>query len=916
MDGNMPNLAVSSRVARPRLIEELPMKKPPRARCPFPAPAARRLASPSLTAAVLSILYGAPGVAAPATTATTTAEASGEGSLEEVTVTATRRAESAQDIPLSITAVSGAALELAGIQDIAGLAHSMSGVNYTDRGPFGGVNGSTLIMRGLNSESTAFQEGLATSVVPPVATYVDDTPLFFNMRLQDLDRVEVLRGPQGTLYGSGSLGGTIRFVMNAPDPSAFDAKGEVGISKTQHTHTTNEDISGMINLPLSDTLALRINAGASDDAGFVNQTNLFVTDAGGVPVLNQPTSPGNPVGIAPQIGVKTYSQDGVNSYQYRNARIALLWKPGDDFKAQLQYLYQRSTANGFPMIALGPLAYTQPIAGANQFLPFGQQQPVSSPPNLLSLAPATVPAGTDRLTNANNSLEGTTDDVNVVSLNLDYNMGFATLTSSSSWAHHNNTSHDDLTAEYSNFNFYQNLYGQNPRNIINALDQLDDKIYAQEFRLTSKTGGKFDWIAGLFYKQEKTFIQEHEYYPGYNAYFNACSNSGLYPPTDLGGVNASACGAGEQPPGTIVDGISNPLDQTYIGDIETTFKDMALFGELTWHLTSEWSVTGGTRLFKQTVSQAQQTGLLFDGPGFVSGNSLSDEWKRALWKVNTAYQLDATNLVYATWSQGFRRGGVNALPPDQPIPARQGTIGTTCPPSSPNAGLYCLPTSLLTYQPDKADNYEVGIKGVIDKRVSYSAAIYDIQWHNLQEGTSLTPLSLPSASNAGNAYSRGVELDVTASITHHLAAKLDYTYDQTKLTSFNFDFSQNVTVPLPPPGGPLPGTPKNSVALGLEYAHVEMAGGEMRFALDAHYQSALLSSISQTAPVVPGYTMVDGRVSYSISHWLATVYVDNITNTLGINAITDPTFWGNRTQAVISRPRTFGLTLGYSFKPW
>jgi iron complex outermembrane receptor protein len=911
MDGNMPALAISSRVARPRLIEGLSMKKPPQTRYRTTAPAARRqlAAASSLTAAVLSILYGAP---AGADTATEVSD----NVLEEVVVTASRREVSAQDLPISITAVSGEALDLAGIKDMAGLAHSMSGVNYTDRGPFGGVNGSTLIMRGLNSESTAFQEGLATSVVPPVATYVDDTPLFFNMRLQDLNRVEVLRGPQGTLYGSGSLGGTIRFVMNAPDPSGFDAKGEIGISKTEHTQTTNEDISGMINLPLSDTLAIRINAGASDDAGFVNQTNLYQLDSGGVPLLAQPTTPGNPVGIAPQIGVKTYAQDGVNSYQYRNGRIAMLWKPSDEFKAQLQYLYQRSTANGFPMIALGPLAYTQPIAAGNQFQPFGTQTPVSSPPNLLSLAPATVPAGTDRLTNANNSLEGTEDDVNVVSLNLDYNMGFATLTSSSSWARHNNASHDDLSAEYANFNFYQNLYGQNPRNIINALDQLDDTVYAQEFRLTSKTGGAFDWITGLFYKYEKTFIQEHEYYPGYNAFFNACTNSGLYPPTDLGGVNASACGAGEQPPGTIVDGIANPLDQTYIGDIETTFRDIAVFGELTWHVTSDWSVTGGTRLFKQTVSQAQQTGLLFDGPGFVSGNSLGDEWKKALWKVNTAYQLNPTNLVYATWSQGFRRGGVNALPPEQPIPPRQGTIGTTCPPSSPNAGLYCLPSSLLTYQPDKADNYEVGIKGVIDKRVSYSAAVYDIQWHNLQEGTSLTPLSLPSASNAGNAYSRGVELDVTASITHHLAAKVDYTYDQTKLTSFNFDFSQNVTVPLPPPGGPLPGTPRNSVAMGLEYAHVEILGGDMLFALDGHYQSKLLSSISQTAPVVPGYTMVDGRISYVISHFLATVYVDNITNTLGINAITDPTFWGNRSQAVISRPRTYGLTVGYSFKPW
>jgi iron complex outermembrane receptor protein len=546
------------------------MKKPARVRNHVTTPSGRRqlAAMSSLTAAILTVLYGAPARAA--------ADASDDTALAEVVVTASRREVSAQDLPIAITAVSGAALDQAGIQDMAGLAHMMSGVNYTDRGPFGGVNGSTLIMRGLNSESTAFQEGLATSVVPPVATYVDDTPLFFNMRLQDLDRVEVLRGPQGTLYGSGSLGGTIRFVLNPPDPSGFDAKAEAGLGKTAHTHTTNEDVSGMINLPLSDTFAVRINAGASDDAGFVNQSNLYVTDAAGVPVLNQPTTPSNPVGISPQIGVKTFAQDGVNSYQYRNARVAALWKPSDDFKVQLTYLYQRSTANGFPYIALGPLAYTQPIAAGNQFLPFGTQTPVSSPPNLLSLAPATVPAGTDRLTNANNSLEGTADDVNVVSLNLDYNLGFATLTSSSSWAHHNNTSHDDLTAEYANFNFYQNLYGQNPRNIINALDQLDDKIYAQEFRLTSKTGGTFDWIAGLFFKHEKTFIQEHEFYPGYNAFFNACTNSGLYPPTDLGGVNGSACGAGEQPPGTLVDGIANPLDQTYIGDIETTFKDLAL----------------------------------------------------------------------------------------------------------------------------------------------------------------------------------------------------------------------------------------------------------------------------------------------------------------------------------------------------
>src|SRR5216684_2013748 len=176
------------------------MKIHPRARHSVSAAGYRRRhfgAVSSLTVGVLTALYGAPAGAAPAPSPAPSPSPSPneDTALMEVVVTASRRAVSAQDLPISITAVSGAALEQKGIEDIAGLAHSMAGVNYTDKGPFGGVNGSTLIMRGLNSESTAFQEGLATSVVPPVATYVDDTALFFNMRLQDLDRVEVLRGP-------------------------------------------------------------------------------------------------------------------------------------------------------------------------------------------------------------------------------------------------------------------------------------------------------------------------------------------------------------------------------------------------------------------------------------------------------------------------------------------------------------------------------------------------------------------------------------------------------------------------------------------------------------------------------------------------------------------------------------------------
>jgi outer membrane receptor protein involved in Fe transport len=847
------------------------------------------LKATSVTAAVLTALYGAPAHA--------DADADSDIGISEVTVTATRRVTTAQDIPLSITAVSGATLEKEGVQDIAGLAHTMAGVNFTDKGPFSGVNGSNLIIRGLNSEATAGQLALASPVVPPVATYVDDTPLFVNLRLQDLDHVEILRGPQGTLYGSGSLGGTIRFVQNAPDPSAFDAKVEAGLSKTDHTHALNEDITGVLNLPITETFAIRLNAGWTDDAGFINQPNLYQLDASGVPLSSQPLTPANPVGVNPAIPPAKWSKDGVNTYEYRNVRLAALWKPNDDFKAQLSYYYQRAAAGGFPYVATQSAAYNQWISPNTQ-LPGTNLIP--------QLYNSPVPGGAGRLSSATNSLEGTNDSVNLVALEADYDLGFATLTSSSSWARHDNATDADLTALYTNFYFYQNFYGQNPRSFVQGHDRYDDKVWTQEFRLASKSGGLFDWVGGLFYKDEKTFIQEHEYYPGYDDFYANCPQT---VPSDAGGVNGSTCGLGEyiDSGATSVAGIPLYRDQAYIGDFETHFKDLAAFGELTVHVTSAWSVTGGMRAFKQTVDQAQQTGLLFDGPGFAASEALSDEFRRALWKVNTAYQLDRTDLVYATWSQGFRRGGVNALPPTEPVgyTDQSGVFHSE----------YVLPAALNHLAPDKVDNYEVGAKGTLAGRFSYSVAVYDMEWHNVQEGVQLTPLVLPAALNIGDAQSRGMEMEFNASITRHLGAQLSYTYDQTKLKSINSLFAYpNTAVPAPAIGSPMPGTPKNSVALGVEYGHIPVADGELEFAANANYRSVVIPALSATVPHVPGYTMVDSRVTFTRTHWLASLYVNNITNNLGINSYTDPAIYGNRFQAVVSQPRTVGITVGYSFK--
>lgn len=868
----------------------------------------RRGALRPVAAAVLAALYGGAAGAADAPTAPTdsssaapataaspagesaSADAGADGTmadsgLQSITVTATRRAASAQDLPLSITAISGSALESAGIDDIGKLADTVAGVDFTDKGPFSGIAGANLIIRGLNSEATAWLPGAASPVVPPVATYVDDTPLYVNLRLQDLERVEVLRGPQGTLYGSGSLGGTIRFVQNAPDPSAFDARATMGVSDTAHTSEPNEDVSGMLNVPLSDTLAFRLNAGWTYDAGFIDQPNLYRLDTSGLPI---PAQPGN-LFSPPEI----YARDDTNDYQYRSARAAALWKPSEVFHAQLSYYYQLDTAGGFPYVATSTAAYNEPISSAN--LPAGH----FNPPALTQLYAAPVPAGIDRLSNADNGPDITSDRVDLAALDLEADFGFATLTSSSSWTRHLNQSTVDETGEYLNFSFAQDLYGQNPRTYIVGDESLNDRAWTQELRLVSNPYAWGNWLLGVFYRDETTDIEENDWYPGYLDYYSACAP--IYGQSVGDGVTPSQCGIGETnyTPGPIqyVDGLPIVKDDVYINAFETRFKDLAAYGELTANLTSSWTLTGGTRVFRQTISQGQQNALLFDGPSYAANESLSDEWRRALWKLNTAYHLSETDLLYATWSQGFRRGGVNALPPTE------------------LAGTYSTPPALSHVAPDTADNYEIGAKGAVHGRVRYSADVFDIQWHNIQEGVDLTPLVLPGALNIGSGYSRGVELDLDALLATHLTAHLGYTYDQTKLTSLSALFSQpNTSFAPPPTGGALPGTPRNSIVAGLQLDNVHLAGGEWVYSINAHYQSSVVPALSATVPTVPGFTMIDTRLTYELAHWLVAVYCNNLTNNLGITAYQDPALFGNRAQAIVSQPRTVGLTVGYSFK--
>src|ERR1700730_11739296 len=280
--------------------------------------------------------------------------------LEEVVVTAEKRESTVQTTPISLTAVSGADIQDRGLTDLSSLLQSVPGVSLRTSGP--GM--SEFEMRGVASTG---------GNSPTVGFYYDDTPLtapaatnegkiVISPALYDLNRVEVLRGPQGTLYGSGSMGGTIKVVPNAPNPDKFDASAELVFADTDHGGFDHAE-NAMVNLPFGGGLAaVRIVGSYSHDSSWIDR---IVTAPGTFPVpTNGFTTRGN-VLAAP---IATDYHD-VNDVSRTTVRISALVKPFDGLTIAPSFFYQKMTAGGLPYIdsAPGPDAHYQPFDVAENY---------------------------------------------------------------------------------------------------------------------------------------------------------------------------------------------------------------------------------------------------------------------------------------------------------------------------------------------------------------------------------------------------------------------------------------------------------------------------------------------------------------------------------------------------------------------
>src|SRR6202171_5888544 len=402
--------------------------------------------------------------AADATDASSTdasSETTDTGGLSEITVTAEKFTSTIQNTPISISALSGDQLAAAGLTRIEDIAHEIPGLSMRTAGP--GL--TEYDARGLASNGGA---------APTVGFYLDEIPLsppalsqsgkvVIDPNLYDIDRVEVLRGPQGTLYGSGSMGGTVQVITMQPKLNQFEGSAQATVSGTEGGGG-NGSVNAMLNLPLGDKFALRIVGGDLYRSGWISLIAVNVPNAAATLLTPDQT----PVYNAPVASVIPRA----NSERMWDARATLLFQPNEDLSITLMAFDQRLSMGGYDLLDASPTS--------------------SAPGKVYNAHYEVFPLR-----------EFLRDDVQIYGLTINANVGFADLTSATSYfMRHNHQAQDASESLY-----YSNV-GAAPLapNLYHEVDPSHQ--FSQELRLTAHDSGALHWVGGVFWSSLKSIWNE------------------------------------------------------------------------------------------------------------------------------------------------------------------------------------------------------------------------------------------------------------------------------------------------------------------------------------------------------------------------------------------------------------------------
>lgn len=762
--------------------------------------------------------------------------------LEEVVVTATRRAQSIQDIPYNISAVSSESIADAGAGDLADLMKIIPGVVFADSGPRGNAQNSSIVLRGLNVAAQSRGNSFANLTVPTVSTYMDDTPIFLNLKLTDIERVEVLRGPQGTLYGSGSLAGTVRFIHNRPNTESVSGKISGGVEFLGESSDETYNLDGIVNIPLTENAALRIAATYENDGGVIDAQNVFLRDSNGSPELADPSDFIN--SPAATETVKDHDTASV-----LGVRSSLLWNLTENVEALFVYHHQNLKTEGNNFRNIGQSDYVLDFSSIDEF----------------------------------------EQDVDIYSLEVEADLGFATLTSTTSYSEMElETDHDiSYLVEFLDGIIGPcAIYGCYPRGLFIGDEPASREDFTQEFRLVSNGDGAIDWLVGAYYNDQKA---------------NLILDQTVYGFADWANTPGSATGVGGSPTDTFADFwlagiIANPADEDnqFFNDRDVAFEDLALYGEVTWHATEDWQMTVGVRTFDQEY-ESQMLSIFSNCGSFCSqdgtdirGTSFSSQTessKDTIFKFNTSYQLSEDTNLYFTWAEGFRHGGANALP----------------------VGAFGITADTIPYEADETVNWELGIKGNLwDNRVDYTLATFFIEWDKPQLDVFVSAAVLPAVVNGESAESKGLEAEFKARVTERLFLTLGYNYTDAQLTD---DFTVGGVTGVD--GTNLPGTAKHQLNFTLDYYQPLKDDYELHYHIDGQYKGKADNALEGNSEAfeLDAYTLVNAAITLETGSWTTSLFVNNLFDE-------DEALYGavlTRNATFSARPRSIGVRATYNF---
>jgi iron complex outermembrane receptor protein len=782
------------------------------------------------------------------------ASPSGENAgLEEIVVTAEKRESTVQATPIAMTALSAGDLTGENITSIQDLVGAIPGISLRTAGP-----GQTEYeMRGLASSGGS---------VATVGFYIDETPLsasavalngrtVIDADLYDLNRTEILRGPQGTLYGAGSMGGTIKLVTNPPKLHELEGSAYVDASQTTGG-STNGRGSLMLNVPIGDIASLRFVTTGKYISGWIHR---YVVAPGQFPF---PTNFGN-CGVyycsRGDVQDAPVAQDHGNSNieRFISSRASLLVQPSDALSITGSFMYQRIDADGY-----------------NNF---------QAPPN------------NEAIYQPYDVKEPYYDSFHMWSLKVSYDMSFANFTSASSyWKREVYQSTDSTEALQNIFNytaFVPNLYEDN-----DTTWQL-----AQELRLTSRGEGDFQWVGGLYYSNLHSGYITKNQTVGFVT-TPVCSLPGLGGNPALGGHCAPGSTFFYAPP---VTG-PNPEGIMFNDNNPNILNQKAIFGEGSYKLTPTLKLTAGLRFYKFNISNnANQRGLgTASGDATPTIDSASGSNTSLLPKLNLSYEPSSDLTLYSTLSKGSRPGGVNL-----PIPLT---------PFSQGAFYYCGPgtgPSYLTsqpsyYAPDNIWSIEVGEKARFnDRRFTVNADVFYVKWHNIQQLIVLS-CGYPYNTNVGDAKTYGPELEMAAKVTDALTVDLSAAYTQAYVSA------PKDTPGLPITSGTrVTSIPKYTGSLAVSYESMLGQDYKMTFRASESYVGPVYDT-AYFAETLGSYGLMDFRMGVGKEVWTASLFGTNLTNKHAGMTIDNTVFaWQQPTITRVStnQPRTIGIAFETKF---